>query len=152
MDGNGWYGQHQQQPLPQDQYGSGGPDTIMQDAHRLLAVYPMASATPSSHGESHPSGNMSCPMLTTPNTVSRHLNNLAITTGVPSYIQPHHYSLQNSSYAPGIPTQYTEYASEIDYLASNHTPANDSGYWENARDDAVRFLGDQSAQCVFSSP
>ncbi|KII90510.1 hypothetical protein PLICRDRAFT_697054 [Plicaturopsis crispa FD-325 SS-3] len=127
MDGNGWYGQHQQQPLPQDQYGSGGPDTIMQDAHRLLAVYPMASATPSSH-------------------VSRHLNNLAITTGVPSYIQPHHYSLQNSSYAPGIPTQYTEYASEIDYLASNHTPANDSGYWENARDDAVRFLGDQSAQ------
>lgn len=39
------------------------------------------------------------------------------------------------------PPPYPEYASEINYLAGPGPSADDSGFYENARADAVRYLG-----------
>lgn len=72
-------------------------------------------------------------------------------TVTPSYIQPQYYTLDGASYAQGNPPPYTEYAHEVDYLGSQQTLANDSGFWEAARNDAVRYLGNQSGQCVHMS-
>jgi cohesin loading factor subunit SCC2 len=57
--------------------------------------------------------------------------------------------MNSSSYPQGNPPPYAEYAPEVDYLGNQQPPANDSGYWENTRNDAVRFLGDEAAQCVY---
>ncbi|KAJ7600473.1 hypothetical protein C8J56DRAFT_910344 [Mycena floridula] len=92
----------------------------VQEAQRLLSVFPMASATPSSH-------------------VSRHLDSMAITAAPASFIQPNYYA-----YPQGNPPPYTEYASEISYLASTDPSANDSGYWESARNESVRLIRDQA--------
>ncbi|KAJ3559315.1 hypothetical protein NM688_g422 [Phlebia brevispora] len=94
------------------------------DARRLLAAYPLASATPSTH-------------------VSRHLSNLSLTATPPSYyVQPAMYSIQ---YAPVPQTysQYGEYGPELSHLSSRSVPYNDGGYWERTRNDAVRYIGEQ---------
>jgi len=68
---------------------------------------------------------------------------------IPSYIQPQLYTVNGSSYPQGNPPPYAEYTHEVDYLASQPAPVNDSGYWENTRNDALRYLGDQTGQWVF---
>ncbi|KAI0064180.1 hypothetical protein BV25DRAFT_1934347 [Artomyces pyxidatus] len=129
MSSNGWYapphGDYQQQAYPSSDASAGraAADSV-QDAHRLLAVYPFASATPTSN-------------------VTRHLSNLTVSTTTPSYVQPHYYSVHGFNYPTGNPPPYTEYATELNHLQSHQQPTNDSGYWANTRNDAVRYLGDQ---------
>jgi cohesin loading factor subunit SCC2 len=79
--------------------------------------------------------------------VARHLGGLNIGATVPSYIR---YTMNGSSHPQGNPPPYAEYADEVNYLTTQQGPANDSGYWENTRDDAVRYLGDQPGQCVLA--
>lgn len=73
---------------------------------------------------------------------------MAIGASAPSFVQPNFYSLHGSSYPQGNPPPYTEYATEIDYLARSHPQPNDSGYWESTRDHAVRLIGDQAGPYV----
>ncbi|KAJ7366455.1 hypothetical protein DFH08DRAFT_1003444, partial [Mycena albidolilacea] len=87
----------------------------VQDAHALLAVYPMASANPSTH-------------------VTRHLSSLSLAGAPPSSLQPQYYA----PYPPGNPPPYTEYPPEAQYLA-----ADDSGYWESARGEASTMISQQ---------
>ncbi|KAJ7903762.1 hypothetical protein B0H14DRAFT_2666173 [Mycena olivaceomarginata] len=87
----------------------------VQDAHALLAVYPMASANPSTH-------------------VTRHLSSLSLAGAPPSSLQPQYYA----PYPPGNPPPYTEYPPEAQYLA-----ADDSGYWESARGETSTMISQQ---------
>jgi len=57
--------------------------------------------------------------------------------------------MNGSSYPQGNPPPYAEYAPEVNYLRNQQVPVNDSGYWENTRNDAVRYLAEQAGQCVF---
>ncbi|KAF9005451.1 hypothetical protein BDQ17DRAFT_1353128 [Cyathus striatus] len=146
MDGNSWYapsGGH-------DHYGNGPPHTnhspepnpagltgaavdSVQDAQRLLAVYPMASATPTHH-------------------VSRHISTMTITAAPPTFAQPSYYAAHPNSYHRGNPPPpYSEYDQQISYLGSAQVP-NDRGYWENTRNDAVRMLNEQQTQGSYSYP
>ncbi|KAF7365521.1 Sister chromatid cohesion protein [Mycena venus] len=87
------------------------PDPV-QDAHALLAIYPMASANPSTH------------VLVAP---------------PPSSLNPQYYA----AYPQGNPPPYTQYAPEVQYLASEAN-ANDSGYWESARTEASTMISQQA--------
>ncbi|KAJ7081353.1 hypothetical protein B0H15DRAFT_924231 [Mycena belliarum] len=93
------------------------PDPV-QDAHGLLAIYPLASANPSTH-------------------VTRHLSSLSISGAPPSVLQPQYYA----TYPQGNPPPYTEHAPEVEYLASH---ANDSGYWESARNESSTMISQQA--------
>ncbi|KAG5653655.1 hypothetical protein H0H81_011615 [Sphagnurus paluster] len=105
----------------------------VQDSQGLLAVYPMASANPTNH-------------------VARHLSNMTLTAQPPSFVQPNYY-MMHSGYPQGNPPPYTEYAQELAYLNSPQSSSNDSGYWNQARDDAVRLLGDRSGSSyVYQDP
>ncbi|KIP08264.1 hypothetical protein PHLGIDRAFT_127100 [Phlebiopsis gigantea 11061_1 CR5-6] len=128
MNGEWYYSQQQQQngrrqylpTTPQNR----APVDAVHDAHSLLAAYPFASATPSSH-------------------VARHLSGLSLTATAPSYyIQPTFYSQPSS--APTYSSQLSEYSQELSHLASPNTPYNDGGYWEAERNNAVRYLGEQA--------
>ncbi|KAI0051083.1 hypothetical protein FA95DRAFT_1554896 [Auriscalpium vulgare] len=130
MDRNGWYnspaGSYQQQGYSQPPSSSSraAADSV-QDAQRLLAVYPLAaSANPTSH-------------------VTRHMSTLTVGGTAPSYVQPHYYSVGGFNYPAGNPPPYTEYATEVNHIQSQQPPAINSGYWETTRNDAVRYLGDQ---------
>jgi cohesin loading factor subunit SCC2 len=82
--------------------------------------------------------------------VANHLGGLSIAAAIPSYIQPQFYAMNGSSYPQGNPPPYSEYASEVSYLGSQQAPANDSGYWENTRNDTVRYIGEQAGQYVYA--
>lgn len=71
-----------------------------------------------------------------------------MSVAIPSYIRPDHYTTNGSSYMHNNVAPYIEYGREVDYLAGPESHANDSGYWENMKNDAVRYIGDQAAQCV----
>ncbi|KAF9488996.1 hypothetical protein BDN71DRAFT_1531854 [Pleurotus eryngii] len=91
----------------------------VQDAHRLLAVFPTASATPSVH-------------------VARHLETMSMTAAPPSFAQPGYYN--SYGHVPqGSPNQYTEYSQEFEYLSSPQHADSQSAYWQRTRNDAVRF-------------
>lgn len=83
------------------------------------------------------------------NIVTRHLGGLSIGAPASTYIQPQYHTVNGSSYAQGNPPPYTEYAHEMDYLASQQMPVNDSGYWETTRNDALSYLGDQPSLCAY---
>ncbi|KAF8507524.1 hypothetical protein BU17DRAFT_57352 [Hysterangium stoloniferum] len=120
MDQGIWFqmqnGAYQNQSSPSQ--GTSDPSSMsdFQDAQRILASYPFASATPAS---SH---------------VSRHLDDLTVTAPIPSYMQPQYYSQQQQGNTP----PYSEYAE----LATVDVPAAgpQREFWESARDDAVRLL------------
>ncbi|KAJ7246366.1 hypothetical protein C8J57DRAFT_1675032 [Mycena rebaudengoi] len=110
MSGSGsWYAAHGTSQQSADP---------VQDSHRLLAAYPMASANPSTH-------------------VTRHLSSLSVGAAAPASVQPHYYA----GYPQGNPPPYTEYAPEVEYLASQ---ANDSGYWETSRTGATAMIAQQA--------
>ncbi|TDL22099.1 hypothetical protein BD410DRAFT_770589 [Rickenella mellea] len=121
VNGAGWY---PPQPSPNIDRSTATASSA-QDAQRLLAVYPFASATPSTH-------------------VARHLGNLSITAAAPSYMQPAYYT--PSSYS-GNPPPYTEYADEVAQLSVPSIPqgGHQRVYWDAARQDASRYLGNQHA-------
>ncbi|KAA1473731.1 hypothetical protein DENSPDRAFT_882264 [Dentipellis sp. KUC8613] len=129
MSSNGWYassnGGYPQPYSSSDAQASRAAADSVQDAHRLLAVYPFASATPTTH-------------------VARHLGGLTTPATTPSYVQPQYYGASNYSYPTSNPTPYSQYANEINHLQSQQVPSNDSGYWANTRNDAVRYLGQQN--------
>lgn len=83
--------------------------------------------------------------------VARHLSNLSISAAPPSYIQQHAYGGQaSSSHSPHFPVS-SEYAAELNHMASPSIPAYDGGYWEATRNDAVKYLGEQGLS-VCSAP
>ncbi|KAJ7719905.1 sister chromatid cohesion C-terminus-domain-containing protein [Mycena metata] len=93
----------------------------VQDTHAstaLLALYPLASANPSIH-------------------VTRHLSSLSLSGAPPSTLHPQYYA----AYPQGNPPPYTEYPPDAQYLASE---ANDSGYWESARNEASAMISQQA--------
>ncbi|PCH40319.1 hypothetical protein WOLCODRAFT_67627 [Wolfiporia cocos MD-104 SS10] len=117
---------HQEYSSPQAQAAPTGriAANSVQDAHRLLAVYPFASATPTAH-------------------IARHLNSLSISSVPPSYVQSLPYGAPAAPYPqPHFPVS-SEYANELNHLAARSAPTYDGGYWESTRNDAVRYLGDQ---------
>lgn len=85
---------------------------------------------------------------------ARHLDTQSINATAPSYIHPQYYTMNGASYShnQGNPSPYGQYAHEVDYLSQQRQP-NDSGYWENARNDVVGYLGDQSGSyvCMYES-
>lgn len=150
MNSNNWYPQQNYdarlQGSPQAPIDRIAADSV-HDAQRLLAVYPMASATPSNHGRNLELDPCSKHILSLCcNIVARHLGSMSIGAPMPSYIQPQYHG---SSYGQGNPPPYTEYAHEVDYLASHQVPLDDSGYWETTRNDALSYLGDQPGSCVY---
>lgn len=152
MNGN-WYPQQQQSQSRRPQgyqaatpSSSGAAVDAVHDAHRLLSVYPFASATPTNHGK------VSHVKLADAYThlcyvVARHLSGLSLTATPPSYyVQPTAHSSHipiNRSYQ----SQYSEYSQEVSHLASSSQPYNDGGYWESQRNEAIRYLGQQGS-CV----
>jgi cohesin loading factor subunit SCC2 len=117
MDENDWY-PRSNPDYEQARPSSGAPlfraASSVQDSHRLLAMYPMASATPSTH-------------------VARHLGNLSISAASPSFLQPDLYSL---TYPQGNPPPYTEFAHELDYI-----PSQPLQYGESSGNHVVELLG-----------
>lgn len=80
--------------------------------------------------------------------MARHLSGLSLTATPPSYyIQPTYYSQQISPYSPSYTSQVHEYSNEISHLASANASYADGGYWENERNNAIRYVGEQ-ASCV----
>jgi len=59
----------------------------------------------------------------------------------PTFPQPNFHDSQNQ----GNPPPYTEYDQQLRYLASPQVPVNDSGFWENTRDNAVHMLNEQAS-------
>ena len=120
---------HPSQPPSDPNLGRYVADSV-QDAHRLLAVYPFASATPTTHGQLL-IGYRFCVVLI-PILVARHLSNLTIS---PTYMHPQYQYMDYSSDG-----EYGEYANELQYLTSGRPNPGDGGYWENTRNEAVRYL------------
>lgn len=117
------------------------------ESHKLLAAYPMASATPSTHGAYY-SSRVDIAGLTGSDAAARHLGNMTSVATPPSFVQPNYYSMQPTDYPQGNPPPYTEYAPELTYLSSRNVSADDSGYWENTRNDAVRLVQEQAGPYV----
>ncbi|EGN98100.1 hypothetical protein SERLA73DRAFT_109431 [Serpula lacrymans var. lacrymans S7.3] len=101
-------------------------------AHRLLAVYPMASATPTTH-------------------VARHINNLAVTANTPTYMQASYNNFHYPSHNAVVP-QMNEYSHEISRLSAMPMPAQPTGYWERSRDQCMQVLGDPDPSTSYSFP
>ncbi|KAF8158512.1 hypothetical protein B0H34DRAFT_797892 [Crassisporium funariophilum] len=120
---NGQYYMNDGQQPPQDPHATDPTDSV-QNGHGLLAVYPPASATPTNH-------------------VSRHIGNMTL-TAAPTFSQPDYYNVQRTNYQQVNPPPYSEYDHQLQYLAAPQVPANDSGYWENTRNDTIRMLNDQA--------
>jgi cohesin loading factor subunit SCC2 len=136
MDRNGW---QRRQQHPQDQQSRSATTNSVQDAQALLAAYPMASATPTHHGEIVPCVPFS--ILLTEWSVARHLSTMSYPAQPPSFVQPSYYSTHSVTYPQtNPPPPYTEYAQEITYLASSQPHIGGTEYWENTRNDAVNLL------------
>ncbi|TFK52693.1 hypothetical protein OE88DRAFT_1628274 [Heliocybe sulcata] len=125
MSGNGWSNPHD---VGKQAYGSPGTPTgraaadSVQDAHKLFNVYPLASATPSTH-------------------IARHLSNLTISANTPSYIQPLNYHTHTSSGMSSHYAPFPEYSNEFNHLTLPQAPSDDGGYWTDTRNDTMRYLG-----------
>lgn len=151
---DGWYYQQQRQNARQQYQTATPPSRVTADAvndsHSLLAAYPFASATPSSHGETV------VPHKFVPESyysiVARHLSGLSLTATPPSYyIQSAMYSQQyippTSTYSSQYSSQLSDYTQELSHLASPSAPYDDAGYWEAERNNAVRYIA-EDASCV----
>lgn len=139
----------QRQPAPQGAgYAGTAPDAV-QNGQRLLAVYPPASATPTHHGKlfSWFGTDVFAEMYA---LVSRHISNMTL-TAAPTFPQTQYYNDQGSTYPQGNPPPYSEYDQQLRYLASSNVSADDSGYWENTRNDAVRMLNEQAGPYVLNT-
>ena len=141
--GDRWYSEQYSQSNPQriqdPQYPTSATNNV-QSGHRLLAVYPPASATPTHHGTffDKPLRIMTQIFF----LVSRHISNITL-TGAPTFPQPSYHE-QSSEFSQENPPPYSEYDQQLHYLASTQAPVNDAGCWENSRDDAVKMLNEQA--------
>lgn len=136
---------HQRSSDPQTHLTDATANSI-QNGRALLSVYPPASATPTNHGKSPELSGfvyiLRCSL------VSRHIGSMTL-TAAPTFNSSEYYSNHQSSYPQGNPPPYSEYDNQVRYLASQ-SPLNDSGYWENTRDDAVRMLNEQAGPYVLN--
>ncbi|KAI0078215.1 ARM repeat-containing protein [Panus rudis PR-1116 ss-1] len=99
----------------------------LQDAQGLLSMYPMASATPTTH-------------------VTRHLSNLSLTAAPPSYyVQPVMHHMNLPIYPQSYPQQYSDYSNEINLLNSSSQSSHGSGFFDNSRANAIRYLDDRGS-------
>ena len=80
--------------------------------------------------------------------VSRHISSMTL-TAAPTFHSPEYYNNYQSSYPQGNPPPYSEYDNQLRFLATQ-SPLNDSGYWENTRDNAVRMLNEQMGPYVIN--
>ena len=77
--------------------------------------------------------------------VARHISGLSLTATPPSYyVQPSNYNAHIGT-SQQYTSQYAEYSREINHLAAPSIPYNDGGYWQNQRNEAVKYLGQQSS-------
>ncbi|CAK5269780.1 unnamed protein product [Mycena citricolor] len=98
--------------------GEQPPDPV-KESHRLLAIYPLASANPSAH-------------------VTRHLSSLTLSGAPPSALQPQYYA----PHPQGNPPQYSQYPSVVESLVRSE--GDDSGFWEASRGEATHYLSQQT--------
>lgn len=68
--------------------------------------------------------------------VARHLSDLTIS---PTYMHPQYQYMDSSD---------GEYANELQYLTSGRSNPGDGGYWENTRNEAVRYLTEAPSRCA----
>ena len=116
----------------------------IQNGRALLGVYPPASATPTTHGKSP--GLTEFVYMLKCSLVSRHISSMTL-TAAPTFHRPDYYNNYQSSYPQGNPPPYSEYDNQLRFLATQ-SPLNDSGYWENTRDNAVRMLNEEMGPYV----
>ena len=83
--------------------------------------------------------------------VSQHINSITL-TNAPAFPQQDYYNTTHHSAHPhSNQVQYSEYDQQLQYLATANNPQDDSGYWENTRNDAVRMLNEQAGPYVSST-
>ena len=140
----------QRQPDRQGAGYAGTPPDAVQNGQRLLAVYPPASATPTHHGKTFFFWFRKDMCIEIYGIVSRHISNMTL-TAAPTFPQTQYYNDQGSTYPQGNPPPYSEYDQQLRYLSSSNVPADDSGYWENTRNDAVRMLNEQAGPYVLNT-
>ncbi|KAI0290109.1 hypothetical protein B0F90DRAFT_1654815 [Multifurca ochricompacta] len=128
QDSSSWYsrqspdaGQHVY-PMhdPVSSTSAASPEAV-HDPQSLPAVYPFASATPTTH-------------------VTRHLSHLSVGASAP-YEHPHYYNANGYHYPSSNPPPYTEYATEPSRLQAVRYPGGGSDYWAGVADDTSRYLG-----------
>lgn len=128
--------------LPERPVSEGAALDSFQNAHSLLGSYPMASVTPTIHGEQTSHSIKVISGLTTFRVVARHLAPVSYPAMPASYSQPGYYT----SYSPFGQQQsqsYNEYAHELAYLSRAQNTAGDA-YWENARTMSYRLIREQA--------
>ncbi|KAF9267598.1 hypothetical protein L218DRAFT_955463 [Marasmius fiardii PR-910] len=95
------------------------------EAQGLLSSYPLSSATPATH-------------------VARHLDQMSITAAHPTFANPNYYSSHpTTANSQQPPPPYTEYASELTYMAGTQS-SNDQRYWMQTANNAVRMVQEQA--------
>ena len=137
---------HQHSSDPQTTHLTDATANSIQNGRALLGVYPPASATPTNHGKT-PELIGFIYMLKC-SLVSRHISNMTL-TAAPTFHRQDYYNNYQSSYPQGNPPPYSEYDNQLRFLGTQ-SPLNDSGYWENTRDDAVRMLNEQMGPYVLN--
>ncbi|KAF7288130.1 Sister chromatid cohesion protein [Mycena chlorophos] len=110
MSGPSWSAPHHNASGP-----ASNEQSTVQSAHSLLAMYPFASANPSTHGKS-------------PRFSAR-------VAAPPSSLHPQYYATLPRGRPP---PPYANYPPDARYLASR--PANEHGYWEAARNEASSHI------------
>jgi cohesin loading factor subunit SCC2 len=139
MDRNAWYPQNNMhyQPTPASTHTPLIADTV-HESHRLLSMYPMASAMPATHG-AYFRVVQSRWLAQTFTPVARHLGNLSIGAAAPSFYQPDLYS---QSYPQGNPPPYTEFAHDVGYMPTPQAPPQQNAqYGATTVNHAVTLLG-----------
>jgi len=134
---SGQYSPSNPQRTQDPQYQTSATNNV-QSGRRLLAVYPPASATPTHHGTFFDKLPKVVAQIF---LVSRHISNITLTSA-PTFPQPSYHD-QNPGFSQENPPPYSEYDQQMHYLASTQAPSN-AGYWETARDDAVKMLNEQA--------
>ena len=137
---------HRHSSDPQTAHPTDATVNSIQNGRALLGVYPPASATPTNHGKS-PERTEFIYMLKF-SLVSRHISSMTL-TAAPTFHRPEYYNNYQSSYPQGNPPPYSEYDNQLRFLATQ-SPLDDSGYWENTRDNAVRMLNEQMGPYVLN--
>ncbi|KAF9235171.1 hypothetical protein BU15DRAFT_51679 [Melanogaster broomeanus] len=142
MSGHQWYpkghgpqGTYSPDPSGTQPSAQGHAPDAVYEAHRLLAAYPSASATPSAH-------------------VTRHMSSLSIAAPPPTYMHANYSALHAASYQalPPLDAPFTEYSQELTYLSNPSIQAQRSQYWQATRDESVRLLSHGAPQSNYSAP
>ncbi|KZT64240.1 hypothetical protein DAEQUDRAFT_747522 [Daedalea quercina L-15889] len=150
MDGRDWYSHptsYEQTPSSPFPRGNRITTSSVQGAHGLLAVYPVSSATPSLQGL-HAQTGCNHRLYAHDFTVARHLSHLSLYSTPSSYVQPHTSRTPGSYSFPHFPSS-SDYAYDLGCLDPATSSPHDRNHWENARNEAVRHLGEQELRNAY---